>query len=163
MLFLLALSLQLYVPLWIPTWHFQAFAPYLMFLLHREKALSFLWRLWICGLCMDLLSSSTYFGLTPLIYTLVGGFLYSQRHHFFVDKWPTLPLLAAIFTSFATAGAALFEALLEGHLSFSWQWVFTDLLQMPLIESGFTLVFFSFPFQLRETWRNIQTKRRLRV
>jgi len=163
MLFLLSFSLLLKLPLWFPSWHFHAFAPYLMYRLHSDTRYGYLWRLFFCGLLVDLLSSSTYFGQTPLLYVAIGTFLHSQRHLFFIDKWPTLPLLTFLFTSLSTLGNALFDKMLHGSFPFTISWIGTDLFQMPLMEATFAFVFLSLPFQLREAWRKIQTKRRLRV
>ena len=161
--FLLSLSSFLIFPIWFSTLHFHAFTPYLMFRLHRDSLDVFLWKALGCGLCIDLFSSSIQFGQTPLIYVLLGAVLHRQRRHFFIDKLPTLFLLTLLFTSLTTLGAALFDFFTKGGFYFTWRWVWTDLMQMPLVEGTFALIFFSLPFQLREKWRKIQTTIRLRA
>jgi hypothetical protein len=160
-LFLLFISSLLFAPQWFPTWHFQAAPPYLMAYLHRDSRLGFCWRVILIGFLVDLLSSSTFMGQTSLIYLVFGLFLHWQRDQFFVEKWPTIPLLTYLFTSGSTLFAAFFEFLKEDNFLLNWSWALTDLVQMPLIEGGFAFIVVTLPFQLREAWRKIQTSRRL--
>jgi hypothetical protein len=158
---LLFLSSLLFFPMWFPAWHFQAATPYLMTFLHTDSRFSFCWRLALSGALVDLLSSSTYMGQTSLIYLALGLILHVQRDQFFVDKWPTIPLMTYLFTSGSTLLAALFELFTQKNFSLTYQWAYTDLVQMPLLEATFAFIFVTLPFQLRETWRKIQTNRRL--
>lgn len=163
MLFLLHFSLFFLLPYFLPTYCIQAFTPYLVFKLANSERIHYLWRCFFCGLIVDLFSSSIYFGQTACIYTLLGALFYHHKETFFMDKWPSLPLLTALFTSLSTLLSAFFLSFVSGDFYFSAKWMVTDLLQMPFIEAAVALLIYSLPFQIRELWRKMQINKRLRA
>ena len=80
--FWISLFATLLGPLVLPKLHLFYFAPYLVLSLNPFSRYQLLWRALLSGLILDLLSSGTFFGLTPLNYCLICWLLYGQTPTF---------------------------------------------------------------------------------
>ncbi len=135
------------------------FAPYLILTFYKQTRFAVLWRALGCGLVIDLFSSTPYFGLTALNYTLVCWILYSQRHNFFEDKPFTLPVMTFLFSVLSTLTATILFLFFAHPVPLSLKWLFTDLFWMPLLDAGYALGL-SLPFQITYKLRRVMRARR---
>ncbi len=134
--------------------------------------LTCLWLSLLCGLCVDLLAFQTTLGTYALIYCLTTLFLYRSRLHFFEQRLSTLPIMTFSFAFLC----ALIQLLLyygmgkKMHLSgggfgdlsgnLLWEWIMSDLVQMPLCDALYALLAFSGPTHLFSNWRAALYRRR---
>jgi hypothetical protein len=120
------LLLSLFGLLFFSSWRLTPFAP---FMIYAASSPHFLWISLGCGLTVDLLSPGGRFGLWALSYLLTSLLL----RRFRLDA----PLYAATL-------ALIFRLLTAGPL-FSFGWIATDLITMPLLDGVFALLFVSLP------------------
>jgi rod shape-determining protein MreD len=135
----------LLMPLYAPQLHVLYFAPYLVFCFYRFSRYQLLWKAAGCGLILDLLSSGSFFGLTAVNYCLTCWLLYGQTRNFFEDKITTLPLMTFLFSFISTGSATILSFFCNSGYSFSFSWVVTDLIAMPLVDALYALLFYSLP------------------
>lgn len=156
--FWIALICALFGPVFFPRLHLFYFAPYLVFCVYRYSRLGLFWRASLCGIILDLLSSTTHFGLSSLNYCFVAWILYGQKRNFFEDKLSTLPLMTFVFSTLSTGFSVLLALLFGNSHPLSWQWVASDLFGMSLADSLYALLF-SLPFQLVYALRRMRLRR----
>jgi rod shape-determining protein MreD len=154
--FINALLCLFFAPLFFPKLHLFFFAPYLVLTFYRHSRVGVLWRAYGCGIIFDLLSSSTFFGFTPLNYCLTSWLLYSQKRNFFEDKLSTLPLMTFLLSFVSTVLTFVLSLFFGQKYSLSLLWIATDLLCMPFVDSLYALVVFSLPFQLLYRLRKVR-------
>ena len=130
-----------------------AFSPYLAILYRRSGWIKALWIATLCGLILDLLSTSP-FGLHALQMLLVTIFLYRLRI-FFVDK----PIGLASYTALISLTSTLFSrfALIvcDLPLPFTLKGFLTDFILMPIGDALYAFLFFSCPFILCQLLRKL--------
>jgi rod shape-determining protein MreD len=146
--FWISFLIILFGPIFIPKLHLFYFAPYLIICLYTQTRISVLWKAYLCGLILDLLSSSSFFGFSSLNYCLVCWVLYGQKRHFFEDHLSTLPVMTFLFSFLSTLVSCCLFFYCEQSFPFSWSWIATDLFLMPLLDSAYALLVFSLPFQI---------------
>lgn len=156
--FWLAFGCTLMGPVVAPSIHLLYFAPYLILTYYKKNRFTALWHALGCGLIIDLLSSSTFFGMTGVNYCLIAMILYGQTRNFFEDKIFTLFLMTTLFALGSTLIAFILALFLGHKISFSWAWAFTELIVMPLCDGAYALLFFSLPFHLTRKIRKIVSK-----
>jgi rod shape-determining protein MreD len=159
--FLLALLFTLLGPIFFPKWHLFYFAPYIVISYYQCSRIAALWRSYMCGLILDLLSSAPFFGFSSLNYCLVSLALYSQKRNFFEDKLSTLPLMTFLFSLLSTLITLILSLFFGHHLRLTWQWPATDLLFMPLADALYASLLFSLPFHLLHYLRHLRLRRSL--
>jgi len=153
-----ALLICLIPLLYFPHWHLCALAPYLIVCIYRHTRKGAVWRAFAVGLLFDLLSPSTPFGTTPLIYCACAALLYRQKTNFFEDKLSTLPLMTFFFSVFANTLAALTSPTL--HLTLST--FVTDCLALPLLDGVYALAAIALPFTITQKIRKLYRHAHLR-
>jgi rod shape-determining protein MreD len=146
--FWISLFSTLFGPLFFPKFHLLYFAPYLVICIYRHSRFALLWRACGSGIILDLLTSTPFFGLTPLNYCLVCFLLYSQRHNFFEDKLSTLFIMTSLFSFFSTLVAVVLSFFAGKGYGLTCEWVVTDLVGMSFADGIYALLVFSLPFQL---------------
>lgn len=155
--FWISLLCTLFAPLFCPRLHLLYFAPFLVTCSYKYSRFSALWRAIGCGVIIDLLSSTHFFGLTSINYSLVTLLLYGQTRHFFEDKLSTLPLMSSLFSFFSTAVAFLLTIFFGHRFLPSWRWIVTDLFGMSLIDGCYAFLLFSLPFHLTYRIRKMRS------
>jgi rod shape-determining protein MreD len=154
--FWIALSGALFGPLLLPRCHLYYFAPYFVVCAYQHSKLALLWRAYLCGVILDLLSSTPFFGLSSLNYCLASWLLYGQTRNFFEDKLSTLPLMTFLFSLLSTLIALILAFFFAQSYPLSCAWMATDLVIMPLADSIYALLVFSLPFQLTYKLRKMR-------
>jgi rod shape-determining protein MreD len=144
----LACCATLGVPIFFPRVHLFYFVPYLVVSLYRHERIALLWRACLCGVCVDLLSSGSLFGLTAMNYCCVTFLLYKQTRNFFEDKLSTLPLMTFLFSFLSTGFLALAALFLQRSYPLGWSWVATDWIGMSMADAAYALFVFSLPLEL---------------
>lgn len=132
-------------PVLFPNWRLTAFAPLLVILYYQKSYLTCLWCSILCGALIDLLSAHTQFGLNAVNYGLTTFLLYDQRRNFFADSISTLPIMTFFFASISTFFQFALIYTFERENVFSWNWILTDLIYMPAIDSAFATCCFILP------------------
>lgn len=135
-----------FLPFLFPSWKLNTFAPLLVIMYYQKSFLSCLWASLLCGTLIDLFSAHAQFGLHAVNYTFTTLLLYNQRRNFFADSLSTLPLMTFFFVSLSTLFQWILVYTFERENVFSWYWMATDLLYMPLIDSSFATCCFILPW-----------------
>lgn len=154
-----AFVLGLIGTLFFSQYHLLFFAPYLVLTLYKYSRFAALWRAICCGMVIDSLSSSPFFGLTSLNYCLVSWLLYGQTRNFFEDNLSTLPLMTLFYSVLSTLTSAILYLFFFQPLTLTLNWVVTDLMCMPLFDSLFALIIL-LPFQITSRLHKVIRKRR---
>jgi rod shape-determining protein MreD len=146
--FIASLFFVLCFPALFPSWRLMFFAPFLIILFYQKPFLTCLWISLLCGLLLDLLSSHVRIGMYAIDYCLTTWILYQQRRNFFADSLSTLPLMTFFFSVLATILQLGLIYVFQQKVIVSWQWVFTDLIYMPVFDALFAFSFFVLPAAL---------------
>src|SRR5262245_6915899 len=102
----IALFCTFFGPILFPQLHLSYLTPYLVICFYKYSRIGVLWRAFMCGIILDALSSSSFFGFSSLNFCLVSFLLYGQTRNFFEDKLSTLPLMTFLF-SFLSTGVSV--------------------------------------------------------
>lgn len=132
-------------PAIIPQLRLTYFAPFLIIACYQKSLKACLWLALGVGVLLDLLSSQTRLGLYAFDYCLTIALLYPQRRNFFADSITTLPIMVFLFAFLSTVIMAILLYSVETRNVFSWPWVFTDLICMPLLDALYAFVLFTLP------------------
>lgn len=145
LIFLICLLLTLFSPTLVPQLRLTFFAPFLIMACYQKTLLSSLWLAVMCGLILDLLVAHSHFGLCALDFCLTIALIYPQRRNFFADSLGTLPAMTFFFASISALimGVLLYNVEMENV--FSWPWVLTDLVLMPMGDAGYAFICFILP------------------
>lgn len=134
--------LTIFVPLMFPSLRLLFFVPFLIILFYQKSLPYCLWAAFFCGLFIDLLSNQSPFGFYAFIYTLTAALIYRQKRNFFSDHLSTLPLMTFLFSFTATALGLFFLYIFGSSIHIGIQWIFTDLVFMPLFDGLYAFVWF---------------------
>lgn len=147
----LLFAFSLFLTLFFPALRLLFFAPYLVLACYKFPLSALLWRAALCGLVVDLFSSSPFFGESVIHLTLVSFLISRQKTHFFADKWSTMPIMTFLFSLFYSAIHPLFGLLYGLPFSFSFRLFFGDFVLFPLIDAlyGAALLFVCFQFRIQ--------------
>jgi rod shape-determining protein MreD len=140
--------MTLLVPVIFPSLRLMFFAPFLIQVYYKKDYQSSLWWALLAGLVLDCLTFDTRIGLQSLNYVLTTSIIYHQRKNFFEDSMTTLPLMTDMFAIISTLFQVVLEYVFGQGLSISYEWAWTDLILMPLIDALYALTIFEFPFSL---------------
>ncbi|MCH9609480.1 MAG: hypothetical protein S4CHLAM45_10020 [Chlamydiales bacterium] len=146
--FFISFLSALLFPSYFPTVHLVFFAPHLVVCFYKKTRYAVLWRSLGCGVLIDLLSSAPIFGVTPLSYSIATLFLYGRKSNFFEDKPSTIPVLTIFFSMVVGVITAAIYLIFGSGYTFSWRFIVTDLLEMPILDGLFALFLFALPFQI---------------
>ncbi|MFQ5728737.1 MAG: mreD [Waddliaceae bacterium] len=146
--FLGTLLFTLFVPVILPALKLLFFVPFLVILFYRKPLITCLWGSLICGLILDMLSSHSRLGLYAMNFTLTTWILYGRRRHFFADNASTLPIMTFFFSVVSTIIQGILLNTFEGHFQMSWEWLFSDLAVMPLLDASYAFLIFILPYLL---------------
>jgi rod shape-determining protein MreD len=144
--FLSSFFFTIWAPALFPQCRLFFFAPFIIILLYKKRFITCLWGALFCGLFIDLLSSYSHLGIHALNYTLTAGILYRQRRHFFADSPTTLPIMVYLFSLIATIIQLPLLYVFEQKLTISGEWIRTDLIFMPILDSFFAFILYILPF-----------------
>lgn len=149
-------------PVFFPTLHLYYFSPYLITTYYRYSRYTALWHAVGCGIVVDLFSSTPFFGLSAMNYSLVTLVLYGQRRNFFEEKISTLPVMTFFFSFLSTLLSPLLHFFCGRMVLLQGAWVLSDLVCMSCLDGLYALLFFSLPFQLTNRIRKMRlfTRRR---
>jgi len=95
-----------------------------------------------------MLSSHSRLGLYAMNFTLTAWILYGQRRHFFADVASTLPLMTFFFSVISTIIQGVLLNTFEGSFQISREWLFSDLVVMPLLDASYAFLVFILPYLL---------------
>lgn len=143
--FFIALLASLLIPLWFPHWNLMLFPSFLAILIYRKNFLTCLWIALACGLILDLLSSSMHLGLFAISFTSAMYFLFRLRLVFFADRLMTLPIMTFFFSSLIALLYAVVNYLFESPVNPSLNWILSDLIFLPLMDSLLGFLAFILP------------------
>ncbi len=135
------------------------FYPYLLLILYQRPFKHALLQAFLCGLLIDLLSSSLPLGFFTSIFMIALYGFYRFKHFFFIDKIMTFPILTFLFSSFVTLIHRLTLNIFCLKSPLTLKWMATDLIIMPLGDALFALVFFAFSLKFLSKWLNLNTRR----
>lgn len=142
--FFLSLFFSVCTPILFPQVRIFAAAAFLAILYSRSSFLPSIWLATCQGLCLDLISSYSRFGLQALNLCLTTLLLYRYKRHFFEDKPIALSCFAALISSVSTLIQLCLGPMADQGISLSWQLIFLDLLFMPCLDGIYAyLCFFS--------------------
>lgn len=146
--FAICLFFMVSMPSIMPHIRLSFFAPFLIIACYQKSLPTCLWLALFCGLTLDLLSSYIRLGLHAFDYCLTLLILYPQRRNFFSDSVTTLPIMTFLFGMISTLLMALLLYSVEALNVFSWPWIFTDLIFMPLLDGLYSFCCFILPVLL---------------
>lgn len=132
-------------PVLYSNWRLLFFAPFLIIVYYKKPYLTSLWISCFCGLFLDVFSSHIHIGLYAMNYTITTCLLYHQRKHFFSDSISTLPLMTFFFAVLSTSIQWGLMYTLEQKTVFTWGWVQTDLIYMPILDAIYSFIVFVAP------------------
>ncbi|MEI8365261.1 MAG: rod shape-determining protein MreD [Parachlamydiaceae bacterium] len=143
--FVFCLLLTLTIPALYPSLRLLFFSPFLVIAIYQKPLSTCLWYAFICGLILDLLSSSPRLGIHALNFCLTLAILYPQQRNFFADNLSTLPLMTFFFSTLSTAILATLMYTIEMHNIFSVRWAYTDLMLMSAADAAYAFIAFILP------------------
>lgn len=144
-LFFYASALFLFLlPLW-PALKLSFFVPFLIKAYYQKDKIGCLWLSLLCGLILDLFSSSERLGFYAFNYCTVTYFLYSQKRHFFEESLSTLPIMTFSFAFLSTLIHFCLLYVFGKNVQLSFAWVTTDLFFFPLIDAFYAGLLFTLP------------------
>lgn len=144
--FFITLCFQLVVPSLFPQLKLKFFVPFLILAYYQRDLLCSLRYSFFCGLILDLLTAPTKFGLYSLSYLLTTILLYPQRLNLFADNMMTLPIMTFLFSALSSLFELCFLLIFGKPIPLSFQWIFSELLIMPLADTLYSFLVFIFPF-----------------
>jgi len=145
LLFIFVLICTLFSSMFFPSCRLFFFPPFIIILFYQKPYTFCLWSALLCGLILDLLSFQTRLGLNALAYCLTTILLYGQTRNFFADRLSTLPIMTFFFSFLCTLLQGLLINIFDKEMIFSWTWLVSDLLIMPLLDALFALMVFNVP------------------
>jgi rod shape-determining protein MreD len=148
LLFLAALSLSLFMPVFFPAFRIHYFIPFIIVLFYRKPFIACLWGALACGVILDLLSPHGRIGLYAINYTVASAILYQQKRNFFADSLTTLPIMTFFFSVLSTLIQIILINVFEKTMSVSLSWFFKDLLFLPFVDTLFAFCVYILPFAL---------------
>lgn len=143
--FAISLILLIVTPILLPQLRISFFVPFLIIACYQKPLKVCLGLAFGCGLLLDLLSSYTRLGLHAFDFCTTLILLFPQRRNFFADHLSTLPIMTFLFSMLSTLIMAILLYSIETRNLFSWAWVFTDLILMPLLDAAYAFCFFILP------------------
>lgn len=124
------------------------FAPFLVSVFYRMDLQKSLWIAFGVGLIMDLLSPSQPFGACAFNYSMTALFLYQMKNMFFEERLSTIPLLTAGFALVSTLLQIALFVITKKNFHPSWEWAYTDLIAMPIVDAFFAFFVAYLPIKL---------------
>jgi hypothetical protein len=137
-------------------------APLLAWLYYRLPMQGALWASFGAGLLLDLLSSDYRLGIFALTYTSTTLLLYTQKRHFYAQRWSTLPILTWLFSLVATLIQVTLLAIVDEGLRITWRWAISDLMVYPLLDGLWAFIGFTLPLKLIQWRRPVRRTYRLK-
>ncbi|HSX13721.1 MAG TPA: hypothetical protein VLE96_04785 [Chlamydiales bacterium] len=124
-----------------------AFAPWIALTILTRPLPKCLPYVMIIGAIVDLLSEDP-MGVHALNYTLIALVLYRYRLYFSFDQ----PLHLSLFTFLVSFGSTTLQLFLlflfDRRIPFTGEWVFGDLVLMPIADALIAIVWFAYPLKL---------------
>jgi rod shape-determining protein MreD len=143
--FVFCLFLTLAIPSLFSQIRIFFFLPFLIIACYQKNLPSVLWFGFICGLILDLLSSSVRLGIHSLTFCITLMILYPQKRNFFADSISTLPIMTLLFSIISSLVMVILLYSLEINYMLSWHWLLTDLIIMPVADTVYAFCFFTLP------------------
>jgi rod shape-determining protein MreD len=152
--FVLALIALVLQGIIVPHISILAFAPFLAFALIRSPLTQALFLSVLAGAIMDLLSEDP-MGVHALNYVLVTAIFFRFRKHFSSDQALHLSVLTGVISSFSTLLQWFLLFLFDRRVPFAGEWVFSDLIGMPVIDALYAFVWFAAPLTVAKKFHRM--------
>lgn len=133
------------MPILAPTWRLFYLAPFLVCSCYQRPLHRALWYACLLGAGMDLLASSSRFGLYLLSYLTATWSIFFLKSRFFEDSFTTLPLLTTLFAATATGTAWLLYPLLGIGQAPEGTAILIDCTVWPLADGLYAALCFALP------------------
>lgn len=127
-----------------------AFAPFIILLFRSTEELPCLWTAFLCGLAIDLLSS-TPFGIFTLGYALTTFILYRQKNYLIDDKSITFFLFNSGFSLIFHSIHVSLLFMMGKSFPLSFSLIFVDILLYCFLDGVYALLWFYFPIKFIKT------------
>ncbi|NGX56101.1 MAG: hypothetical protein K1060chlam5_00336 [Candidatus Anoxychlamydiales bacterium] len=130
------------------------FAPFITLIFYKTSIYTSLWLSIICGLIIDLFSSS-YFGLNAICYSATTIFLYNEKKYFSyknINIFIFTTIYSFIFSMFYPLSLFIFEK----GIKITLKWMISDLVIMPLTDGAYAFLLFSLPLILLQKTKTIK-------
>lgn len=144
--FVYTLALALFLFTYFQDLRIFYFAPFLILASYNKSKIACLWLAIICGLIVDLLSAQHRLGIYALNYCLTIMILYSQKQHFFEESLSTFPIMTYFFVVISTLTQVGILYIFGKGFSLSWEWIKDNLFFLPLLDSFYAALAFTFPY-----------------
>ena len=145
--FLLATAALFMQTILFPDFVILAFAPWIALVVLTCSLPKCLSLAMLAGSFLDILSDDP-MGVHALNYTLIACFAYRYRRYFSYDQ----PLHLSLFTLLLSFGSTLLQLFLlflfDRRIPFTGEWIFGDLIIMPLADAIYALLWFAYPLRL---------------
>lgn len=146
--FLIALITKLaFLP--TPAAKLATFTPCIVIAFYRCPKITCLWIAFGLGFSLDLLATTTRFGLYATSATLTALILHRAKTQFFEDSVSTLPILTGLFSATQTLLLLALNSTLSAPVPTSLLMLFTDVIAMPALDALFAYVAFTLPSSLK--------------
>jgi rod shape-determining protein MreD len=144
-LFFAGLLLTMFWPILSTSVHIAFLIPFIITAYYQKSHIASLWYSLICGLIVDMLSSSHRMGLNGLSYTLTTLMLYDHRMHFFGDRKSTLPIMTFFFAFLSKIFFWILNYVFEKNFSLSDLPFIKELIFIPLINAAYAYGLYYLP------------------
>lgn len=144
--FFVGLAATLLMPALYPSLKLFYFIPFLIRSYYLKPLSTCLWFSLLVGLILDLLSANVRFGIYSFNYLLTTYVLYRMKRNFFEDSFIAMPSMTYFFSTISTLIQIVLLLILNRQvIPLSFRFVVTDVFLMPLADTAFTLLVYSFP------------------
>jgi rod shape-determining protein MreD len=144
--FFYTLCLALLFPPLFPNLRLLFFAPFLVITFYNENKNSSVRFALLSGLIIDLLSGQMRLGVQGLNYCITTLCLYPYKRHFFEDSISTFPIMTFLFSVLSTLIQIPLLSIFGTGLPLSANWIWNDLIVMPLIDALYAAFAFTLPY-----------------
>lgn len=124
---------------------FLYFAPFFVTFYSRQSLFHSLWTSFGIGLFFDLCTTSTPMGFYPLVMILTTLTLHRFKIYFLEDKVFTFSLYTTLYSLTYSLIFTLLHTFIDPHFHIRGLGFFTDTLFLPILDTGYHLLFFTFP------------------
>lgn len=135
--YLLCFAYMLVIPVLFPSLRLTFFAPFIVIAAMQLLLPYLLLASFFCGLTMDLFTTSTPFGFYTLVASISALFSPLWMRSYFKDDTLLLLTRALAFIWIWTTIQSILALIFGLPLTFSLQWIFTDLFLFPLLDLAY--------------------------
>lgn len=155
--FALATFLMIFSSSIFPSFKPVFYAPFLVISFFNLGFGATLWLSCLCGLAVDLFSSS-HFGLHALTYVICAFIFYRQRR-FFKEAPINIAIFSSIISLFYTIANAALLFLFDSGIKMNFLGLTTDFVVLPLFDGLYALLCFALPIKGFELLKKFKLER----